>query len=174
LKITCPVPSALPGCTFHLTLDGGWAEMPSSRPHHDPAAVAADHALSTIRNITAGYLTTDTVTATARINTVLGHAHQVPHLPVRLSWAQAQLTADPEAVQATITHQRRLREHEQHRIEQDRHLQQARTLHATLMSDPSLALSYWFSTAPHSVDAQTLDRLEALFSHAAAYAPQGQ
>ncbi|MFH8411060.1 hypothetical protein ACH4FX_40775 [Streptomyces sp. NPDC018019] len=42
------------------------------------------------------------------------------------------------------------------------------------MSDPSLALAYWYATAPHAIDEKTLPRLEQLHVQAAAYAPQGR
>ncbi|WTO32931.1 hypothetical protein OG399_45350 [Streptomyces achromogenes] len=174
LTIACPAPTCLPGYFFHLTLDGAWEELPSPHPHRTPAAAATDHALTIARNITAGYLATDTVTAAARINTLLGRPNDIPHLPVRLLWATARLTADPDTQQAALTHQRLRYEQEQRRADQQRALSEARTLRDTLMSDPSLALSYWFATAPQATDANTLSRLEALFAQACAYAPQGQ
>ncbi|MFE9454573.1 hypothetical protein [Streptomyces sp. NPDC006739] len=144
------------------------------RPHHSPAAVAADHALAVARNITASYLATDTVTAAARINTVLGRPTDIPHLPVRLAWAAVHLTASPDTVQGTISQQRHRHEEEQRRTEHNHRLEQAQTMRDTLMSDPSLALSYWFAIAPETVDTHTLDRLEELLVKTAVYAPQGQ
>ncbi|MCX5063811.1 hypothetical protein OOK12_43940 [Streptomyces sp. NBC_00452] len=77
-------------------------------------------------------------------------------------------------MQAALSHQRHLHELEQRRAEHHRRLDEARILRDTLMSDPSLALSYWFAAAPQSIDTDTLSRLEMLLSTAAAYAPQGQ
>jgi hypothetical protein len=42
------------------------------------------------------------------------------------------------------------------------------------MSDPSLAMAYWFATAPQTIDKDTLPRLEQLHERLAAYAPQGR
>jgi hypothetical protein len=174
LKLTCPAPTVTPGHYFELALDGAWEELPSLTPHRTPAAAATDHALTIARNITANYLAHDTTAATARINTVLGRPSDVPGLPVRLCWATAHLTADPGAQQAALTQRRLAHEQEQHRAEHQRRLSEARALRDTLMSDPSLALSYWFAAAPHTIDTDTLARLEELFSTAAAYAPHGQ
>jgi hypothetical protein len=174
LKLTCPAPTVTPGHYFQLTLDGAWEELPSPTPHRTPAAAATDHALAVARNITANYLAIDTAAATARINTVLGHPSDVPHLPVRLCWATAHLTAEADDQRAVLAQQRLAHEREQRRAEQQRHLSEARALRDTLMSDPSLTLSYWFAAAPHTIDTHTLSRLEELFSTAAAYAPQGQ
>ncbi|WP_329240799.1 hypothetical protein OG223_53140 [Streptomyces sp. NBC_01478] len=174
LDLACPAPTAIPGQFFALTLTGAWEELPSPRPHHSPAAVAADHVLTTARSITADYLATDAVPAAARINTLLGRPTDISHLPVRLVWSQVHLAATPEVVHAALSHQRHLHEFEQHRAEHHRRLDEARILRDTLMSDPSLALSYWFAAAPQSIDTDTLPRLEALLSTAAAYAPQGQ
>ncbi|MBX9363638.1 hypothetical protein [Streptomyces sp. WAC04114] len=174
LDLTCPAPTAIPGYFFTLTLTGAWEDLPSPHPHHNPAEAAADHALTTARDITADYLPLDVVPATARINTLLGRPTDLPHLPVRLAWGHVHLTAESDAIHAAQTHQRRQHEREQRRLEHDRRLDEARILRDTLMSDPSLALSYWFATAPHSIDTDTLPRLEALLNTAAAYAPQGQ
>ncbi|MFJ5035293.1 hypothetical protein ACIQB5_46435 [Streptomyces sp. NPDC088560] len=174
LDVACPAPTATPGYFFHLTLHGAWEELPSPHPHHSPAAVATDHALAIARNITAGYLATDTVTAAARINTVLGRPIDIPRQPVRLAWAAVHLTAHSDAVQAAVSHQRRLYEEEQRRTEHNHRLEQAQTLRDTLMSDPSLALAYWFATAPETVDTHTLGRLEELLVKTAVYAPQGR
>ncbi|WP_406281477.1 hypothetical protein [Streptomyces sp. NBC_00209] len=174
LKLTCPAPTITPGYYFELTLDGAWEELPAPTPHRTPAAAATDHALTVVRNITANYLATDTAAPTARINTVLGRPSDVPGLPVRLCWATAHLIAQPDARQAALTQQRLAHEQEQRRTEEQRRLSEARALRDTLMSDPSLALSYWFAAAPHTIDTDTLARLEDLFSTAAAYAPHGQ
>jgi hypothetical protein len=164
----------MPGYTFTLTLTGAWEELPSPHPHHSPDAAAADHALTTARTITADYLATDAVPAAARINTVLGRPTDLPEAPIRLIWGHAHLTADPGTVQAARSHQRHLHELQQRHAEHTRRLDQAHTLRDTLMSDPSLALAYWFATAPQTIDTSTLTRLEGLFAQAAAYAPQGQ
>jgi hypothetical protein len=95
-------------------------------------------------------------------------------LPIRLLWGHAHLAAEPGAVQAAHSHQRHLHERQQRHAEHTRRLDEAHTLRDTLMSDPSLALSYWFATAPQTIDTSTLTRLENLFAQAAAYAPQGQ
>lgn len=174
LDLACPAPTALPGHSFTLTLTGAWEELPSPRPHHSPHAAAADHALTTARTITADYLATDAVPAAARINTILGHSTDLPTLPIRLLWGHVHLAAEPGAVQAAYSHQRHLHDLQQRHTERTRRLEEARTLRDTLMSDPSLALSYWFATAPQTIDTDTLSRLESLFAQAAAYAPQGQ
>ncbi|MFJ9908029.1 hypothetical protein ACIRVK_35005 [Streptomyces sp. NPDC101152] len=174
LDLTCPAPTALPGHPFTLTLTGAWEELPSPRPHHSPHAAAADHALEIARTITADYLATDAVPATARINTVLGCPTDLPTLPIRLLWGHVHLTAEPGAVQAAHNHQQHLHDLQQRHAEHTRRLDHAHTLRDTLMSDPSLALSYWFATAPQTIDTNTLTRLENLFTQAAAYAPHGQ
>lgn len=164
----------MPGYSFTLTLTGAWEELPSPRPHHSPEAAAADHALTTACTITADYFATDAVPAAARINTLLGHPTDLPTLPIRLLWGQVHLTAEPGAVQAAGSHQRHLHELQQQHDERTRRMDEAHTLRDTLMSDPSLALSYWFATAPQTMDTSTLTRLEDLFAQTAAYAPQGQ
>jgi hypothetical protein len=126
------------------------------------------------RNITASYPATDTVPAAARINTLLGCRTEIPQIPVRLLWATVHLAAEPDAVSAALTHQRHADEQEQRRAEQSRRLADAQSLRDTLMSDPSLAMAYWFATAPHSLDTDALTRLEDLLATAAPYAPQGQ
>ncbi|MEU9122843.1 hypothetical protein AB0C96_23765 [Streptomyces sp. NPDC048506] len=75
---------------------------------------------------------------------------------------------------AAITHQRHADEQEQRRAEQSRRLADAQSLRDTLMSDPSLAMAYWFATAPQSLDSDSLSRLEQLLATAAPYAPQGR
>ncbi|MEV8334456.1 hypothetical protein OG275_00160 [Streptomyces niveus] len=173
LDVTCPAPSCLPGHAFTLTLTGTWEELPSPHPHHSPGAAATDHALTFARDITSGYITTESEPAAARINTLLGRPVELPHLPVRIVWATAHLTAGPEAQRAAVDQERRAHEQQQRRAEHDRRLDQAHVLRDTLMSDPSLALAYWFAAAPHTIDKNTLTRLEELFSTAAAYAPNG-
>lgn len=173
LGITCPAPSATPGHPFTLALAGAWEELPSPRPHHNPDAAATHHALTVARNITATLTPNDTVLAAARINTLLGHPTEIPGIPVRLTWARVTLTTTPEALSASARHQQHQHEEEQRRTEQARRINEARTLRDTLMSDPSLALAYWFATAPQTVDETTLTRLEQLHVQAAAYAPQG-
>ncbi|MFF5931609.1 hypothetical protein [Streptomyces hydrogenans] len=174
LSLDCPAPSVLPGHPFHLTLTGAWEEIPAPRPHHSPADAAAHHALVIARNITATLTPADTVLAAARINTVLGRPTDLPHLPIRVIWAHATLTADEEALAATLRHQRHRHETEQRQAEQSRLLAEARNLRTTLMSDPSLALAYWFAAAPHAIDENTVPRLELLHRSLAAYAPQGR
>ncbi|HWU10843.1 MAG TPA: hypothetical protein VN520_31585 [Streptomyces sp.] len=174
LDLTCPAPSSTPGHTFTLTLTGAWEEQPSLHPHHSPEAVATDHALTLARNITNNYPATDTLPAAARINTLLGRRTTISHAPLTLLWATVHLTAEPDAVSAAIRHQRHAEEREQHHAEQSRRLADAQSLRDTLMSDPSLALAYWFATAPQSLDTDTLKRLEELLATAATYAPQGQ
>ncbi|MFI1018185.1 hypothetical protein [Streptomyces sp. NPDC020965] len=173
LHTTCSAPSSTSGYPFTLTLDGAWEELPSPHPHHTPEAVAAHHALTIARNITSTHALTDITPATARVNTLLGYSTNIPNAPVRLTWAQASLTADPEAVSTIAQQQRHLHEEEQRVAKRNRCLKEARDLRDTLMSDPSLALSYWFATAPQTIDEDTLSRLEKLHSTAAAYAPQG-
>ncbi|MFE9813227.1 hypothetical protein [Streptomyces sp. NPDC005548] len=172
--LTCPAPSSTPGHAFTLDLAIAWEELPSPRPHHSPDAVAADHALTAARGIAAAFPATDALPAAARINAILGRPHELLHLPIRLIWAQAHLTASPEALQAAQRHERHEGEREQNRAEQSQRMDDARILRDTLMSDPSMALAYWFATAPHTVDANTLNRLQDLFESAAAYAPQGR
>ncbi|MFC8285980.1 hypothetical protein [Streptomyces cyaneofuscatus] len=174
LNLACPAPTALSGHFFSLTLTGAWEELPSPRPHYSPEAAAAHHALSTARTITADYLPMDAVPAAARINTVLGRPTDLPQGPIRLLWSHVHLTAEPSAVQAAQAHQQDLHELQKRRAEQAYRLDQAHTLRDTLMSDPSLALSYWFATAPQTLDTSTLTQLEELFVRTAAYAPQGQ
>ncbi|MGW1396839.1 hypothetical protein ACWD6Q_34875 [Streptomyces nigra] len=174
LDLICPAPTAMPGYSFTLTLTGAWEEVPSPRPHHSPHAAAADHALRTALAITADYYATDAVSASARLNTILGRPADLPNAPVRLLWGHVCLTAEPGAAQAAHSHQRHLHELQQRQAQHARRVEEAHTLRDTLMSDPSLALSYWFATAPQTVDTSTLTRLEALFAQAAAYAPQGQ
>ncbi|GAA4887793.1 hypothetical protein ACFPM3_18025 [Streptomyces coeruleoprunus] len=174
IDITCPAPSTTPGHPFTLTLAGAWEELPSPRPHHTPEATATHHALTIARNITSTHTLADSVPAAAHINTLLGRPIDIPHIPVRLTWAQVSLSADPEALTAASRHERHQREEEQRRAEQRRHLDQARALRDTLMNDPSLALAYWYATAPHTIDEKTLPRLEQLHAQAAAYAPQGR
>ncbi|MFJ5595724.1 hypothetical protein ACIQCG_39055 [Streptomyces noursei] len=174
LDITCPAPSSTPGHSFTLILDGAWEELPSPYPHHSPRAAAIDHALTIARNITHSYPATDTVPAAARINTLLGCRTDVPHIPVRLLWATVHLRVEPDAVSAAIRHQRHTDEQEQRRAEQSRRLTDAQSLRDTLMSDPSLAMAYWFATTPESLNTDTLTRLEELLATAAPYAPQGQ
>ncbi|MET7914177.1 hypothetical protein ABZS98_39445 [Streptomyces avermitilis] len=157
-----------------MDLTIAWEELPSPRPHHSPHAAAADHALTTARDIAAAFPATEALPAAARINAILGRPHELLHLPVRLIWAQAHLRASPDAIQAAQRHERHEAEQEQHRAEQSRRLADARILRDTLMSDPSMALAYWFATAPHTVEADTLNRLQNLFESAAAYAPQGR
>lgn len=174
LDLTCPAPSSTPGHPFTLTLTGAWEEVPSARPHHSPDAAATDHALTTAREITTAFPASDAVPAAVRINAVLGRPLDLPGIPVRLLWAKAHLSAGSEAVHAAQRHERHQREQEQRRAEQNRCMDEARVLRDTLMSDPSMALAYWFATAPHTVDAETVARLEHLFAAAAAYAPQGR
>ncbi|MFI8351425.1 hypothetical protein [Streptomyces sp. NPDC085596] len=173
LDLTCPAPSITPGYPFTLTLTGTWGELPSPRPHHNPAAAAANHALTIARNITSQYSAADAVFAAARINTHLGRPADIPHLPVRLSWAAVHLSAEADAQHAALTHQRHLGEEQQRQTEQQRRLDEARTLRDTLLTDPSLALAYWFTTAPQTTDSATLTRLEELLATTAPYAPQG-
>ncbi|PJI99761.1 hypothetical protein BX264_7137 [Streptomyces sp. 2333.5] len=174
IDITCPAPSATPGHPFTLTLTGTWEEIPSPRPHHTPEAAATHHALVIARNITSTLTPADSVLAAAHINTLLGRPADIPHIPVRLTWAQVSLTADTEALTAASRYERHQHEEEQRRAEQRRNLDQARALQDTVMSDPSLALAYWYATAPHAIDEKTLPRLEQLHAQAAAYAPQGR
>ncbi|MER6093374.1 hypothetical protein [Streptomyces bluensis] len=174
LDLACPAPTALPGYSFSLTLTGAWEEVPSPHPHHSPDAAAADHALTTARTITADYFATDAVPAAARINTVLGRPTNLPTLPIRLLWGHVHLTAEPGAIQAAYSHEQHLHDLQQRHTEHTRRLDEAHILRDTLMSDPSLALSYWFATAPQTIDTSTLSRLEDLFAQTAAYAPQGQ
>ncbi|MER8073174.1 hypothetical protein ABTZ59_33455 [Streptomyces sp. NPDC094034] len=174
LDITCPAPSSIPGYPFTLTLKGAWEELPAPSPHHSPKAAVTDHALTIARNITSTRAPTDTIPAAARINTLLGRPIDVPDIPVRLTWAHVHLTATPDALGATTRHQRRLHEEEQRRAERNRRLDEAQTLRDTLMSDPSYALAYWFTTAPQTIDKDTITRLEQLHSAAAAHAPQGR
>ncbi|MEU1867863.1 hypothetical protein [Streptomyces gardneri] len=174
LNTACPAPTAIAGHPFHLTLTGAWEELPSPRPHHSPADAATHHALTIARNITSTLTPADTLFAAARINTVLGQPTDIPHIPVRLTWAHVSLTCSPDALSATTRQQRIQYEEEQYQAEQTRRLSQARTLQATLMYDPSLAMAYWFATAPHTIDKETLPRLEQLHERLAAYAPQGR
>ncbi|MEU6277622.1 hypothetical protein ABZ871_35250 [Streptomyces populi] len=125
------------------------------------------------RNIASQYSAADAVYAAARINTCLGRPSDIPHLPVRLAWATAHLTAEPDAQHAALAHQRHLGEEQQRQAEQQRRLDEARTLRDTLLSDPSLALAYWFTTTPQTTDPATLTRLEELLAATAPYAPQG-
>ncbi|WP_241695137.1 hypothetical protein [Streptomyces sp. C] len=168
------MPNTMPGHPFTLTLTGAWEELPSPRPHRNPDAVAIHHALTIVRNITSNLTPADAVLAAARINTLLGQASDIPGIPVRLIWAHVDLTTDLEALSATTRHQRHQHEEEQRRAEQARHLETARAFQTTVMSDPSLALAYWYATAPHTIDEDTLTRLEQLHSQVAAYAPQGR
>ncbi|MGW2272218.1 hypothetical protein [Streptomyces yangpuensis] len=164
----------MPGHPFTLTLSGAWEELPSPYPHHNPGAAASYHALTVVRNVTSTLTPADTVLAAARINTLLGQPSDIPGIPVRLTWAHADLTTGAEALSATTRHQRHQHEQEQRRAEQALHLETARAFQTTVMSDPSLALAYWYATAPHTVDKDTLTRLEEVHSQASAYAPQGR
>lgn len=172
--MTCSAPSSDPGCAFILTLTGAWEELPSPRPHHSPDAVATDHALTLARNITVGFPVTDDVPAAARINALLGRPADIPHVPVRLVWARAHLTAERDALSIAVSRQRHAHEQQLNRAERTRRVDEARSLRDSLISDPSLALAYWFATAPQSTDTDTLARLEKLLVTAAAYAPQGR
>ncbi|MBT2530130.1 hypothetical protein J7E91_33435 [Streptomyces sp. ISL-99] len=173
LDVTCPAPSITPGYHFTLHLTGAWEELPASKPHHAPRAAATNHALTLARNITASHQLTDTVPAAARINTLLGQPTEIPLLPIRLTWAQVHLTAEPEALYAVTSQQRRLHDQELQRTQQQRRLDEAHALRDTLVADPSLALAYWFATCPETIDQETLSRVERLITTAATYAPQG-
>ncbi|MFD6343137.1 hypothetical protein ACFWF9_00220 [Streptomyces roseolus] len=174
MDTVCPVPTAVAGHPFTLTLTGTWEEISSPHPHHNPSDAATHHALTIVRSITSTLTPTDSLFAASRINTVLGQPTDIPHIPVRIAWAHADLTCEPEALSATTRLQRTQHEEEQRQAEQDRHLGQARALQTTLMSDPSLAMAYWFATAPDTIDEKTLPRLEELHERIAAYAPQNR
>ncbi|MFD4949687.1 hypothetical protein ACFWNT_46240 [Streptomyces sp. NPDC058409] len=155
-------------------MTGVWEELSTSEPHHDPRAAATHHALTVARNITALHPLTDAVPATARINTLLGQPTDIERLPVKLAWATVQLSAEPAALHAVINEQRRHHDDELRRAQQQRRLDEAHALHDTLVTNPSLALAYWFASCPEKIDAETLTRVEQLVATAATYAPQGQ
>ncbi|MFE9868641.1 hypothetical protein ACFYPZ_39420, partial [Streptomyces sp. NPDC005506] len=53
-------------------------------------------------------------------------------------------------------------------------MDEAHALRDTLVTDPPLALAYWFAANAETIGTEALTRVEQLVATAATYAPQGQ
>lgn len=171
LDITGELPSNIPGHPFDFHLASAWEELPSARPHHDPRSAALDHALTVAANITATRPLSDHVAAQARINTLLGTPLTIPRLPVRLLWAQAQITAQPQHLAAVSAYQRQQYEEDLHDQHIRRRQQRAQDLYNALRTTPALVLAHWFTDHPDTLDQLTLDRIEHFITTTTTYAP---
>ncbi|MFD5536310.1 hypothetical protein ACFWIJ_00250 [Streptomyces sp. NPDC127079] len=172
LDTTCALPSSITGRDFQLQLTGQWEELPTTRQHHDPQAAATHHVLAMARTITMQRSLTEHHAVQAHLNAVLGRSCDLPEAPVRLLWAHAQLTADPQDLAAVLAYQRQHYEAEANDRLVQRRRQRAQELHEALTTTPALVLAHWFSDHPETLDRDTIDHLEQLVSAVTGYAPE--
>ncbi|WP_159329849.1 hypothetical protein [Streptomyces tendae] len=172
LDTTCALPSNITGRDFQLQLTGQWEELPATRQHHDPRAAATHHVLTMARAITVQRPLTEHHAVQAHLNAVLGRPCDLPDVPVRLLWAHAQLTTDPQDLEAVLAYQRQYYEAEAHDRLVQRRRKRAQELHDALSTTPALVLAHWFSDHPETLDGDTIDHLEQLVLAVTAYAPE--
>lgn len=166
-------PSISPGYHFTVHLTGAWTDPAIPTAHNNAQAIATDHALTVVQDVAARRYLTDTAAAEARINAVLREGAYSNNRPVELLWAQTQLTAAPRDIASVI---RLLRDQYDAAARDQLHherIRRAEELRDTLLSDPSLALAYWFADRPDTVSDETIKRVETLISTVVTYTPKG-
>ncbi|WP_405773650.1 hypothetical protein [Streptomyces sp. NBC_00859] len=165
------LPSNVPAHSFQADLAGRWEEIPAPRPHHDPRAAAAHHAVATARAVASQYPLTELHAAQVHLNSRLGAESDLADAPVRLLWATVHLTAtDHDLAAVTALHRRMQDEALNEQVHRQRQ-QRAEELHQALATTPTLALTYWLTHHPDTSD-DTLKAVDRLSREITAHAPQ--
>lgn len=165
------LPSNAPGYSFHADLTGRWEETPAAQHHHNPREAAAHHALETACAVAHLYPLTEHQAAQVHINSRLGIPCDLNGAPVRLLWAQVQLTVAAQDLEAVACLQRRLHDEALNEQVSRQRQHRAEELHQALSTTPTLALAYWLTHHSGTADQNTVEALGHLAREIAAYAP---
>jgi hypothetical protein len=157
--------------SFQARFELRWLTLPAPHAHHDPRAALRDH----IRRVAGAICGEEPVTRARivedRINARLGNAHDLDKAPIRLLWASARIIAPTDVIaiakdRELHRNQARLREEKQ-----QQQIQRVEAFRSRVLSDPGMALAYWFMKHPGDPSQNSYTQVEQLACRVASYDP---
>ena len=169
LHATYQVESADHGYLFYLDIDGSWTER-AKRGHHNPESVAFSYAVEQIDCVAGSLSLLQHDRLEQQVNARLGRPENLSG-GIRLLWASVNVHAQPQDVGDLLEVGRRQVESKRAAEEMRLRIDRIITFRDCLREDPTLALAQMLLEAPAKVSSETLDTMQSIAMHIAAYAP---
>jgi hypothetical protein len=147
-----------------------WQHIPASSCHHDPEAALRDYVRAHAKRVSEKEPITRFYAISDSINTALGVSQDLETASVRLLWAS--VLVEPGQMLNYAVERERIRSEVQLRVEQQKdEIRHIEAFRSRVLSDPGMALAYWFVKNPGDIRKDTYAQVENISRTISLYDP---